>query len=555
MLKTLQVRNYVLIDSLDIEFPAGLVIITGQTGAGKSILLGAISLLLGAKADSSMVGESAENCVVEALFELPASPLQELFSEEDLDWNDGSVTVRRVLSRSGRSRAFVNDEPVSQALLARMSSYLMDIHSQHQTLMVTSGQHQLSLLDHFCGNPDLLARCSAAYSGLASVRKEIRGLREEKESLAAQREYDEARLAQLTAAALREGELEELESRQKTLANAEQIKSSLLSVDALMEPQEDEGRSLASLLKECERQLGHISAYLPEARTLAGRIESARLELSDVLDEVRGLGTGIEDSSESLARTEERMSLLYELLRRFNCRNEVELIAQRDVLSGRVHGGEDLDERISALERKEADLSSEYASLCAELHQRRSKRAPELAAEIQEMVRTLEMERAVFGISLESSAPGPAGTDAVTFLFSASGSKPVALANCASGGELSRIMLCLKAVMARYANMPSMIFDEIDTGVSGSVADKMGALICSMGEHMQVFAITHLPQVAVKGSAHFLVSKTISPDGSAKTAIDRLAGDDRVMEIARMLSGSAVSEAAIANARALMGKA
>lgn len=552
MLKTLQVRNYVLIDSLDITFPAGLVIITGQTGAGKSILLGAISLLLGSKADASMVGEAGDNCVVEATFEIDGGPLEEEFAAEDLDWNGGRITVRRVLGRTGRSRSFVNDEPVSVTTLSRISSFLMDIHSQHQTMLVTGAKYQLSLLDHFCGNADALALCRTRYAELLSVRRELRELREAVSADRQQSEYNQARLKQLEDAGIRDGELEELELEQRTLANSEELKSAFLTVDMLLDPSGDDVKGVESALRDCSRLLERMSSFVPSCRELASRLESSRLEIDDVLGEIRTIGQGLEDSSGRLAAVEERMSCLYDLMRRFGCKDESELIARRDALALIVDRTCNADERLAGLERREKAALDAYVSASDDLHRSRTGAAPALASEIQEMVRSLELEKAVFEIDVEDAAESAEGRDSAVFRFSSSGAAPSELSRCASGGELSRIMLCLKAVKARYTEMPSMVFDEIDTGVSGSVADKMGALICAMGGHMQVFAITHLPQVAVKGDAHFLVVKTVEDGGHAKTAISRIDGDDRVMEIARMLSGSTISEAAVANARDLL---
>lgn len=552
MLKSLQVRNYVLIDSLEISFPAGLGIITGQTGAGKSILLGAISLVLGAKADASMVGEAGDNCVVEAEFEKDDENIRAAVEEEGLEWNGGTLIIRRVLGRSGRSRSFINDEPVSVGVLSRISSHLIDIHSQHQTLLLTSKAYQLSILDHYAGNASLLSRCRECFTRLNAHVREQAELKERLDSIAQQREYNEARFNQLDQAHLTEGELEELEAEQKRLANAEEISRSLYEAEDILCPQDEDRRTVDSMLKDVVRLLEKTSRYIDESSAIASRVESSRLELDDVLSEIQSLGSSVDVSPQRLEEVESRMSLIYELFRKFSCTDIASLLAERERLGKLVFGSEALEERYHELEKTIAAERSELDGIAESIHRSRVDAVESFSSAIQESVRSLEMEQAVFEAVLSETALSATGKDSVAFMFSASGRNPSDLAKCASGGEMSRIMLCLKAMMARYAEMPTMVFDEIDTGVSGSVADKMGSMICSMGADMQVFAITHLPQVAAKGDAHFLVSKSISEDGKAKTAISQLSGDDRVMELARMLSGSVITPQAIANAESLI---
>lgn len=552
MLKSLQVRNYVLIDSLEISFPAGLGIITGQTGAGKSILLGAISLVLGAKADASMVGEAGDNCVVEAEFEKDDENIRAAVEEEGLEWNGGTLIIRRVLGRSGRSRSFINDEPVSVGVLSRISSHLIDIHSQHQTLLLTSKAYQLSILDHYAGNASLLSSCRECFTRLNAHVREQAELKERLDTIAQQREYNEARFNQLDQAHLTEGELEELEAEQKRLANAEEISRSLYEAEDILCPQDEDRRTVDSMLKDVVRLLEKTSRYIDESSAIASRVESSRLELDDVLSEIQSLGSSVDVSPQRLEEVESRMSLIYELFRKFSCTDIASLLAERERLGKIVFGSEALEERYHELEKTIAAERSELDGIAESIHRSRVDAVESFSSAIQESVRSLEMEQAVFEAVLSETALSATGKDSVAFMFSASGRNPSDLAKCASGGEMSRIMLCLKAMMARYAEMPTMVFDEIDTGVSGSVADKMGSMICSMGADMQVFAITHLPQVAAKGDAHFLVSKSISEDGKAKTAISQLSGDDRVMELARMLSGSVITPQAIANAESLI---
>ena len=554
MLTSLQVRNYVLIDSLDIQFPAGLGIITGQTGAGKSILLGALSLVLGSKADASLIGRSADNCIVEAAFDVHEDKVLEgMLAEKDLPWNGGQLVVRRVVAASGRSRSFINDEPVKVEDLSRFASRLVDIHSQHQTLLLSDRAYQLSMLDHFAGNSALLEECSGAWTALSSHQAELSSIEERIRTLAQQRDFNEAMFRRLDEARLREGEMEELDLEQKALANAEEIKSGLYSVSGAFsgDPQSD-SPSVDSLMKEAVRQLSKVAKYVPDASGLASRLDSARLEIEDILSEVESLGQRTEVSPERLEAVENRMSLLYELMNKHQCADIAQLIAERDRLSGLIFDSDALCEKRDSLVKTVGDDRERLERVCKALHDAREKAAGPFAAEIQQSIRDLELDQAVFRVEVTPSAVTRTGADAVSFLFSASGTAPVDVAKCASGGEMSRIMLCLKAMMAKYTSMPTMVFDEIDTGVSGSVADKMGSMICRMGRDMQVFAITHLPQVAAKGNAHFLVSKSIAEDGRAVTSISPLTGEDRVREIARMLSGSTITPEAIANAKSLL---
>ena len=560
MLRSLQIRNYVLIDSLDVDFPEGLVIITGQTGAGKSILLGALSLLLGSKADPSVIGEGSDNCVVEAVFGIPEtdSALKAILEENDVDAPENELIIRRVVSRSGRSRSFINDSPVNVQVLQSISSRLVDIHSQHQTLLLTDRSFQLSMLDHFAGNEGLLGECAVSYRRLKALDDELSEVSGRLSRMNEERDYVYSRWKRLDDAGLQEGELEALEAEQKQLANAEAIKEDLFLVENLFNPQ-DGGvggqLSMSAALKEAQKHLERVSKYIPQAAELAGRIESSRAELDDVFAEVSSINSGTELSQERLEAVENRMSLIYGLLKNYSRATVADLVELRDSLSESLYDSTTLESRKEELERLAAAEREVLQGICDRLHAGRVKAAEPFSKAVEGMVRSLELERAVFATEVIQGQVSPSGSDSVRFLFSASGMNPVDVAKCASGGELSRLMLCLKAMMARFVNMPTLIFDEIDSGVSGSTADKMGGMICSMGEDMQVFAITHLPQVAAKGKAHYLVEKEYDVLGSRPTSSVRpLQGEERIMEIARMLSGSQVTAAAIENAKALLSE-
>lgn len=561
MLRSLHVRNYVLIDSLEIDFPEGLVIITGQTGAGKSILLGALGLALGGKADASLVGAHGDTCVVEAEFSVDGMPgqarhdeaLHALMAENDLEEGD-TLLIRRTLNRTGRSRSFVNDEPVSLPVLQALSEHLIDIHSQHQTLRLGDPAFRMSLLDHYAGNysPVIpgstgnLEACRKAWNDLQGIRKELAEVTERLRRMAAEKDYNEALFARLDAAKLRDDELEELETEQKQLAHAEELKEYLNNCEDLLAPADDRV-PLTAQLKEAEKQASRAARFIPALEPLVQRLESARLELEDIADELESANARIDVSPDRLEQVEDRMSLLYDLMKKHGVQTVGELIAERDRLSEALFDSTTLEERSVALQKDLARAEKVYADAADALHDAREKASEGFANAILASLAFLELDHAVFTVELGAAPEGPTGRDAVRFLFSSTGKAPQDLSKVASGGELSRIMLSLKAMMARYTAMPTLIFDEIDAGVSGSAADRMGQMICRMGEDMQVFAITHLPQVAAKGNAHYLVTKE-----NDVTAIRPLSREERVQEIARLLSGSVITDAAVANARALL---
>ena len=554
MLRSLHVRNYVLIDSLEIRFPEGLVIITGQTGAGKSILLGALGLALGGKADASLVGAHGDTCVVEAEFSVDGNaPLLALMAENDLEEGD-SLLIRRTLNRTGRSRSFVNDEPVSLPVLQALSEHLIDIHSQHQTLRLADPAFRMSLLDHYAGNYSSvipgstgnLDTCRLAWNDLQGIRKELADVTDRLRRMSVEKDYNEALFEKLESAKLRDGELEELEAEQKQLAHAEELKEYLNECEDILAPADDRA-PLTAQLKEAEKQAARAARFIPALEPLVQRMESARLELEDIADELENANARIDVSPDRLEQVEDRMSLLYDLMKKHGVQTIGELISERDRLSEVLFDSTALEEKRVELEKSLKKAEKTYAAAADALHDARKKASEGFATAILASLTFLELDHAVFKVELGAAPEGPTGRDAVRFLFSSTGKAPQDLSKVASGGELSRIMLSLKAMMARYTAMPALIFDEIDTGVSGSAADRMGQMICRMGEDMQVLAITHLPQVAAKGNAHYLVTKE-----NDVTDIRSLSREERVQEIARLLSGSVITDAAVANARALL---
>ena len=556
MLNRLQVKNFILIDSLEIDFPEGLIIITGQTGAGKSILLGALSLIMGSKADASMISGDADNCIVEAEFDVDPSDTQmmEELDESGVEWDGGHLIIRRVVNRSGRSRAFVNDSPVSVQVLQSLASRLIDVHSQHQTLLLSDKNFQLEILDQYAGNERLRADIAELWRSMNSVKAEIAQLDVKIAKMTSERDYNEAQYRQLEAASLSEGELEELEEEQKQLANAEEIKNCLGNAEELFTASTAvDSLSVDSSLKEISKLLTKAGRYVSSLSELSDRVDSCRRELDDVLSEISSINSRVDLSQERLDQVESRMSLLYGLMQKHSCKDVAELIQVRNNYSEMLFDSTQMEERRAELEGQLAKVTAQVKQASDKLHISREMAATSFATEIQEAIRGMELSYAIFEVVLTEVPLSATGQDAVVFRFSASGKNPVDVAKCASGGEMSRIMLALKAMMAHFTKMPTMIFDEIDTGVSGSVADKMGSVICAMGEDMQVFAITHLPQVAAKGSAHYLVSKEIDPaTGEAISKIERLSDEQRVLELARMLSGSVLTDEAIANAKSLL---
>ena len=538
MLSRLSISNYALISSLDITFPDGLVIITGETGAGKSILLGALSLVLGKRADSSVFCDNTRNCVVEAEF---------------YDKSGEEYILRRVITPAGRSRSFLNDEPVSLADLAAISNRIIDIHGQHQHLLLTDPDYRLGVIDHFAGTAPLLDEYKKIYDEYTAVEDEAASLEKSIAEEERDAEYRQFQLHKLQEAALVSGEMEALEQEQKALAHAEDIRTGLDAAYACLNPHDI---SVSQLLKDAATRLSKFAAWDDRLESLAARLESSRIEISDIEREIEDISSSVTVSPQRLDEVEERMSLIYSLERKYGCADVDELIALRDSLATALGGTEQMLDRLSALRQRQQELGTQREALARRLSEPRRAASGSLSEALQEAVRSLEMPHAVFRAEISGKGRLTAtGGDNLDFMFSANGEQSLRdISKVASGGELSRVMLALKGLLARYTSMPTMIFDEIDTGVSGRIADKMGNMIGRMGQNMQIMAITHLPQIASKKGAHYLVYKEFGPDGKASTGIRRIEGEERVMEVARMLSGSELTPAAVENARELLRK-
>ena len=547
MLRRLSVENYVLIDKLEMELDPRLNIITGETGAGKSILLGALGLLLGARNDGSARKDAARNCTVEGLFDLTDSGLEDFFEENDLDFAP-QTTLTRVITPAGKSRAFVNDVPVQLTQLRELGSRLLDIHSQHQNLILSSEEFRTSALDTVAGNRALLEQYAAQYAEVQQLKRQLNALREEAERGRRDEEWLRHRTDELTAANLREGEQAELEQELGILENADRIGEALTTLRNAFDADET---GILAQLTNAETELNHLRGSYPAAGEYADRLRSVLEELKDIDASAAEASERLDTDPERLAKLSARLDALIALQQKYRVADERALIALRDEgaekLAAIVHG----DEAIAATEKALQEASERTMTLAAALHEAREKAAAGFEKHILATLARLGMPDTVFRIELAPLAEaGRTGCDAVRFLFTANrGTAPRPIEQIASGGELSRVMLALKALLAERMQLPTILFDEIDTGVSGRIADAMGEIIATLSASMQVVDITHLPQVASKGTAHFVVYKR---DG--RTDIARLDEAQRVTEIAKMLSGAEITDAALAQARILLGK-
>ena len=547
MLRRLSVSNYILIDSLEIEFDPNLNIITGETGAGKSILLGALGLLLGNKNEGAVLRDTQRNCVIEGAFDIAAYGLRSFFEANDLDYADEAV-VRRVITPAGKSRAYINDLPVQLAQLREFGGRLIDIHSQHQNLILASEEFRTEALDTVAGNSELRADYRSRYERLQESQRRYARLYAEAEAARRDEEWLRYQSEELAAARLRAGEVAELEAEQAVLANADQIGEAITTVRNAFDG--DEIGVLAQI-KNAEVEIGRLGGSYPRAAELSERLRSTLEELKDIAATLAEDGERIETNPERLQKVDDRLNALYTLCQKHRVADEGELIALRDRYAAQLDAITHSDEELAALQAEIAAQRNETELLASELHRTREQAAPAFAEQIVATLVRLGMPEARFEAAVvDSSTLAPNGRDRVEFRFSANRTTPpAAVERIASGGEQSRVMLALKALLARRMQLPTILFDEIDTGVSGRIADAMGEIICTLAETMQVVDITHLPQVASKGSTHFVVYKR---DG--ETHIARLTPAERTTEIAKMLSGSEITEAAMTQARILLGK-
>ena len=546
MLRRLVVENYALIEHLEIEFDSSLNIITGETGAGKSILMGALALLLGAKNDSATIKDSSRACVVEGVFDIARLGLEEAFRELDIEY-DNETIIRRTISPSGKSRAFVNDQPVQLADLKELGAYLIDIHSQHQNLILSSPHFRIRAIDTIAGNGALLAEYSKAFTALQEAKRALAELQQSAKRNADEEDWLRHQTEELRGANLRVGEVEELEQELRTLENADSISEALQRVTQSLD---EEVTGVLTSLRDAENSLRRISDNYPSATDLIERIHSTAVELKDISATTAYDLERIEANPERLDAINLRLDLIYTLQRKHRAEGIEELIALRDKYIEQLSAIEHSDELLAEAEQRVAECEKVATSLATKLHDARIKASPAFAKGVVEILRNVAMADAEFKIAVTPCTPTASGADTVDFLFSANASvEPRAIEKIASGGELSRVMLALKTILAQHLALPTIIFDEIDTGISGRTANDVGDIISRLAQSMQVIDITHSPQVASKGSRHFLVYKEQS-----RTHIRPLSPEERVEEIAKMLSGDTITEAALAQAKHLLSR-
>ena len=550
MLQFLTIENYALIDHLEFRPGQGLTVITGETGAGKSIIMGALGLILGQRADAKAVRSGAGKCVIEAQFDISAYDLEAFFAQNDLEYDASATIIRREIYATGKSRAFVNDTPVQLPLLRELGSHLIDIHSQHQNLLLGQDAFQLSVVDALAHNQAEYASYRAAYDQLKAHYSRLKALRAQAERDAQEADYIRFQFSQLDDANLVEGEQEELEAEQELLSHAEDIKSCLCQMH---EGLDGEGDAVVQMLKSVSQKAHELSRIYPDIAEIAQRLESDYIDLKDIADEVDSRSEEVNYDPQRLEQVEERLSLLYSLQKKHGKSSVEELIQLRDELFERIQHIDNSDEEILELEQQVKHLAAEATRLAAILTDTRKQAAQQLQKDLIARVTYLGMPNLRFQVSITPlNSLSPSGSDSLEFLFSANKNQPLRPAGeVASGGEISRLMLGIKSLVASARTLPTIIFDEIDTGVSGDIADRMGSVMKELSTHLQVITITHLPQVAGKGKQHFRVFKA-DTDEQTITHIEQLSSEQRIQEIARMLSGSDITPEALANARTLI---
>lgn len=549
MLKSLSIDNYALIEHSEIDFNKGFSVITGETGAGKSIMLGALGLLVGAKADAHALKNAERKCVVEAVFDVSAYHLQGLFSANELDYDDECV-IRREIAPSGKSRAFVNDSPVNVSILKELGDHLIDIHSQHQNLLLSNANFQLNVVDVVAGNASALADFKQDYDSYRAQVLQLKKMKEAADKSQSDLDYIQFQYKSLSDAKLVAGEQTELEEEQLTLQNADNIKEALSKALWLLDENEE---SVNKCLKDAIGSLNEVSDSFSAVNDKVERLNSSLIELKDVCHDLDALQNNVEGNPERLAQVSARLDELYTLERKFKVESVEELMELCKKFEKQLQAVSSSDEDIAELEAKVAELRSKLVKKAAKLSESRQKQAPVIEKELGDLLHNLGMPNAVLQIKFDKASDfSETGLDIVSFLFSANKDRNLQpIADIASGGEMARVMLSLKSVLSRSQQLPTIIFDEIDTGVSGDIAAKMGAIMQQMGQRMQVISITHLPQIAAKGEFHYKVYKTDSAD-TTTSHIQLLTEDERVDFIAHLLSGDRLTDAAIQNAKELL---
>lgn len=552
MLQSIHIQNYALIDRLDIDFTSGFSVITGETGAGKSIILGAIGLLLGQRADVKAIKNGASKCVVEAKFRIATYDMEAFFEENDIEYEPEECIIRRELSANGKSRAFINDTPASLAQMKVLGERLIDVHSQHQNLLLNKEGFQLNILDILAQDDKQLADYHCLYTTYKQVSRELEEFIAQAEKSRQDEDYIRFQLEQLEDADLKEGEQTSLEQEAETLSHAEDIKAGLYKAGQLIDGDESGG---LSLVKEAMQTLQSVSRVYTPAQEWGERLNSCYIELKDISREISGAQEEIEFNPARLDFVNERLNLIYNLQQKHRVDSVEALIELTDKYRNQLNTITSFDETIAKLNKREEDLYAQVLAQATVLTECRSRSARQIEEQMQALLIPLGMPNVRFAVEMTTrKEPDAKGMDSITFLFSANKNGTLQnVASIASGGEIARVMLSLKAMIAGAVKLPTIIFDEIDTGVSGSIAEKMALIMQDMGkQNRQVISITHLPQIAARGIAHYKVYKE-DTETSTNSHIRLLTREERVREIANMLSGSTLTEAALNNARALLG--
>jgi len=549
MLKRLSISNYALIDQLEIDFEQGLTIITGETGAGKSIILGALSLILGERADSTSIRDKERKTVVEATFSIEDYNLEVFFRDNDLDYFDDELIVRREINPNGRSRAFVNDGVVALSTLKELMTRLVDIHSQHSNMLLSRPAFQLSILDNIAGDDEELNDYRGLYNEFKATEHQLQELRDNYDCNRSEEDYLRFQLGQLQETNLRHDEDEELEQQQRRLANATSLKEDLWKVINTLN---SEDNSVLDQLQEVRNTLATAEQNLDEIAGMSERVSNALIDLKDIAQSVGAIEESLNSDPAALQQVEERLNTIYSLERKHNVKTVNELLKLQEDYEQRLAAIDSSEERITQIQEMLESQRSAALQLARTISERRKKAAGEFAATLQPLAQNLGMKNLQFHIDFKPVALNANGCDSVEFLFAFNKNQELMpVKDTASGGEISRLMLCIKSVIARSMNLPTIIFDEVDTGVSGEIAHKIGDMMGEISHKIQVIAITHLPQVAAHGDSHLRVFKTDTATQTV-TSVQRLSDEEHVTEIARMLSGSELNQAAIDNARALI---
>lgn len=555
MLERLSIKNYALIDSLDLDFTEGLTILTGETGAGKSIMLGALSLLLGGRADTRVISDGGSKSIVEAIFSGADEDVKRYFEQNDLEWNEGEIIIRREIAQNGKSRAFINDRPVTLNILEGVSEQLIDIHSQHANARLNDPRTQLGIIDVIACNDTLKKEYNEEFTAYVNLRGRIHRLREEIEKNKENAEFIRFQLEQLNRLQPKKGELPEIERRYEILSDADEIKERLGTIGNILGGYQDSVLEKLEDVKSISEDID-MNKFTQESdeSDITERLHSLIVELKDIHSTLEGYAADIDSDPRTLAKVTGRMNAYYEAIKRFRVSEADELVDIREELLSKMQALESGDTNLPELEKEYRQRGRALKEKAERLSISRRNGAEEFSEMLNKTARPLGLKNMEFSVSIKSGKLTASGQDNVEFMCSFNKNQiPGPITKIASGGEISRLMLSLKCILAGRMNLPTIIFDEIDTGVSGEIADRMGDMMLAMSNDMQVMAITHLPQVAAKGKSHFKVYKQDNEDKTA-TYVRKLTDDERIRELASMMSGSSVSEAAIENARTLLEK-